>query len=580
MDTQGWYTVTEFAPGSYQIVEGGRYHMFLFLGRDRAVAMDGGVGVGNLRKLHESITDLPIDFILTHTHWDHLGGAHQWAKLGVHPKGKDQLAKDHAARAQGWAKQWGKPFPAGFDPASFTIRPSTFGWTLQEGGTFDLGGRRFRVFDTPGHSPDSISLLDEREGVLVTGDLVKPLDCLYLQVPTAILPDYAPSLRKLEKIAGPGSWRRSRRAGTRRPRSVSPLPAGGPWTSTRPSASRCGSGITRGNSTKHGEGSLLDKFHILDAYDRLKPRYERLACEIRFALEQHLTNRKIQFAQLLERAKHRDSLAKKLSRKDYIDPLKQIADLAGVRVVCLYNNEVENICELIDEYFDVIETSDKTAEHSYDRMGYQGIHKIVRLGQKHAGPRYDNLKDLVCEIQIRTVLQDAWALISQHLIYKNESSVPDRLRRNVNNVMSLFEIAQRMFDFLREDREKYVGSIQSRNKQPEAFLSHPIDYDTLIEYTKWKFPNLQPSDWLISLLLEDLNHNNYKRLEDIDRVVELAKEAVAAYKDENPDWFQNGTDFITKSLGFVDVEFRAKHRFARRTREAFEKYADMMKKTS
>ncbi|MBI1725472.1 MAG: MBL fold metallo-hydrolase [Candidatus Tectomicrobia bacterium] len=206
MDTQGWYTVTEFAPGSYQIVEGGRYHMFLFLGRDRAVAMDGGVGVGNLRKLHESITDLPIDFILTHTHWDHLGGAHQWAKLGVHPKGKDQLAKDHAARAQGWAKQWGKPFPAGFDPASFTIRPSTFGWTLQEGGTFDLGGRRFRVFDTPGHSPDSISLLDEREGVLVTGDLVKPLDCLYLQVPTAILPDYAPSLRKLEKIAGEVKW--------------------------------------------------------------------------------------------------------------------------------------------------------------------------------------------------------------------------------------------------------------------------------------------------------------------------------------------------------------------------------------
>ena len=201
METQGWYSVQEFAPGSYQITEAGRYKMFLFTGKDKAIAVDGGLGVGNLRKLHESITKLPIDFILTHTHWDHLGGGHLWPKAGVHPAGKDRLANDHSKAAQRFIQGWDKPLPAGFDPKAFTIKPITFGWTLKEGDTFDLGGRRFRVYDTPGHSPDSISLLDEREGVLVTGDLVKPLDCLYLQVPTAILRDYAPSLRKLEKIA-------------------------------------------------------------------------------------------------------------------------------------------------------------------------------------------------------------------------------------------------------------------------------------------------------------------------------------------------------------------------------------------
>jgi len=206
METQNWYSVQEFAPGSYQITEAGRYKMFLFLGRDKALAVDGGLGVGNLRKLHESITQLPIDFILTHTHWDHLGGGHQWPKVGVHPIGKDQLAKDHTARAQGFIQNWKDPLPAGFDPKSFTIKPITFGWTLKEGDSFDLGGRRFRVYDIPGHSPDSIALLDEREGVLVTGDLVKPLDCLYLQVPTAILRDYAPSLRKLEKLAKEVKW--------------------------------------------------------------------------------------------------------------------------------------------------------------------------------------------------------------------------------------------------------------------------------------------------------------------------------------------------------------------------------------
>ncbi|MEE9275736.1 MAG: MBL fold metallo-hydrolase [bacterium] len=206
MDTQDWYSVDEFAPGSYIITEAGRYKMFLFTGNDKAVAMDGGVGVGNLRKLCESITDLPIDFILTHTHWDHVGCAHLWDKVGVHPKGKDNLAADHSPRTQGFAKTYDQPFPAWFDASAYTIPAATFGWTLQEGDSFDLGGRRFRIYDTPGHSPCSISLLDEREGVLVTGDLIKPNSPLFLQVPTAVLSDYAPSLRKLEAFAGEVKW--------------------------------------------------------------------------------------------------------------------------------------------------------------------------------------------------------------------------------------------------------------------------------------------------------------------------------------------------------------------------------------
>ena len=206
METQNWYSVQEFAPGTFQITEAGRYNTFLFVGKDRALAIDGGLGVANLRKLHESITKLPIDFILTHTHWDHLGGAHLWDKVGVHPLGKGQLANDHSAAAQRFIQGWKQSLPPGFDPKAYTIKPITFGWTLKEGDTFEVGGRRFRVYDTPGHSPDSISLLEEREGVLISGDLVKPLDYLFLQVPTAVLRDYAPSLRKLEKIAKEVKW--------------------------------------------------------------------------------------------------------------------------------------------------------------------------------------------------------------------------------------------------------------------------------------------------------------------------------------------------------------------------------------
>ena len=204
MDTQDWYTVNEFAPGSYQITEGGRFNFLLLVGEEKALAIDGGIGIGDLRKLYESITDLPIDFILTHTHWDHVGSAHQWDKVGVPPAGKDLLAPNLSKQTQGFVKMWtgnGNSFPDWFDAENYTIPPATFGWTLQEGDTFDLGGRKFRVFDTPGHSPCSISLYDEREKILVSGDLIRCEEYLFLQVPTAVLSDYPPSLRKLEKLA-------------------------------------------------------------------------------------------------------------------------------------------------------------------------------------------------------------------------------------------------------------------------------------------------------------------------------------------------------------------------------------------
>ncbi len=202
MDAQGWYDVIEFAPGTYQITEAGRWNMFLLLGEERALSLDGGIGVGSVRRLCESLTTLPIDHVLTHTHWDHVGTAHEWDAVGVHPNGREKLANDYGAGCRDFVNTWrGRPFPEGFDPDAFTIPPGKFGWAVQEGDVIDLGGRRIRIYDTPGHSPCSISLYDEKERVLISGDLVKPGQPLFIQVPTAVLSEYGPSLRKLEKVA-------------------------------------------------------------------------------------------------------------------------------------------------------------------------------------------------------------------------------------------------------------------------------------------------------------------------------------------------------------------------------------------
>lgn len=307
--------------------------------------------------------------------------------------------------------------------------------------------------------------------------------------------------------------------------------------------------------------SMLDtKAAILSDYERLRPIYGSLVEEVMFAVSQALGAREIKIATLLGRTKEVTSLAEKIERKKYKN-VAEVPDLAGVRIVCMYSSQTDAVAALIRAEFDVLEAFDKSDELGADRMGYRGIHFLVKLGSSYSGPRYQPLRGLRCEVQVRTVLQDAWALISHHLVYKNEDAVPVRLRRDLNNVTSLLEIAQSVFDSVEEKRDLYLLEIKERQKVPDDFLLQPIDYDTLTAYSHWKFPHLQHSEAWQTRLLQDLDIGQYARLRDLDEVVERAKDAVAIYREDIPNWFQFSTDFLTKSLGFVDSEFRERHPF-------------------
>lgn len=312
-------------------------------------------------------------------------------------------------------------------------------------------------------------------------------------------------------------------------------------------------------------------------YEQNRHLYEKLINEVKYVLNERLRTANIRVDQILGRAKTVESFKEKAERKAYTNPLQDTTDLAGVRVVCYYESDMSMLGDIIQEEFDVQGSKDKTEDLGVDKMGYNGSTYLIVLGPLYSGARYDNITQLKCEIQLRTVLQDAWALISHHLVYKNESSVPGRIKRDLNNVASLLEIAQGVFDSIREKRDYYLSEIHNKESDKSAFLELPIDYDTLKAYTEWKFPNLGVSDRFHSRLLADIDTNNYRNLKEIDQVIEQAKPAVDAYKKEDPRWFRNGTAYITKSLGFVDTEFRNRHPFGQPTRDAFKKFENLIK---
>ncbi len=304
--------------------------------------------------------------------------------------------------------------------------------------------------------------------------------------------------------------------------------------------------------------------------------YEKLVNEVEYILTEKIKETGIKPASISSRVKLLESFREKISRKKYRNPMDQMHDLAGVRVVCAYQSELDTIAEIIESNFEVLERTDKAEELGVNKMGYSGRAFVVKLGSRYSGGRYEDLTSLRCEIQYRTILQDAWAIIDHQLVYKDEASVPEGMRRDINNVASLLEVAQGVFDRVKESRSEYIEEIKDMAKNASAFLRLPLNFDTVLEYARRSYPDIEPSEKLTRLLLDDLSMEKYPTLRELDCVVGQAKEAVEVYQQENPDWFKNSTDFLTKSLGFIDPDFRQNHAFAPRTREAFEKYQHLL----
>ncbi len=132
------------------------------------------------------------------------------------------------------------------------------------------------------------------------------------------------------------------------------------------------------------------------------------------------------------------SLVKKAIRKR-LTQLEQITDRAGVRVVLRYRRDLELVRESVRVGFDVVEEVDKLTALEDDRLGYLGVHMIVRQGGVD-GRRAADLDGLDCEIQLQTSAESIWAQASHELLYKVPIDQPMAVRRRINRLVALVEL--------------------------------------------------------------------------------------------------------------------------------------------
>jgi putative GTP pyrophosphokinase len=149
----------------------------------------------------------------------------------------------------------------------------------------------------------------------------------------------------------------------------------------------------------------------------------------------------------------------------------------------LYRSDIAKVADIIRAEFVVAEDVDKLDELGVDQFGYGARHFIVRLGKTSSGARYDDLKQLPCEVQVRTVVQDSWAIIQHHMVYKRESQVPTQLQRKLNSLAGLFETVDDQFERIREEREAYLVEMRG-STEASTFLENEPNLDSFKEYLK------------------------------------------------------------------------------------------------
>jgi hydroxyacylglutathione hydrolase len=172
----GLHTVEQIAPDTYRIDEHGFVNCYLVVGKDRALLIDTGCGIGNLKSTVEEITDLPVDVVLTHAHCDHAGGVGWYESFFVHEADCDFV---YRILSSGLAARTilGKTASKS-DLAKLPFKSKSL--TISNGHVFELGGRSISVIHTPGHTRGSIVLLDDKHKIMFTGDDINPflLMCL------------------------------------------------------------------------------------------------------------------------------------------------------------------------------------------------------------------------------------------------------------------------------------------------------------------------------------------------------------------------------------------------------------------
>jgi ppGpp synthetase/RelA/SpoT-type nucleotidyltranferase len=224
---------------------------------------------------------------------------------------------------------------------------------------------------------------------------------------------------------------------------------------------------------------------ILKEFSEKKKLLEDFKTKLNSLLSELLEAKSINPHQITCRVKDYDRLRGKIERKgNKYTCLADITDIVGLRIITYFEDDVDIIAEIIKKEFKIDEPNsvDKRKLET-DRFGYQSLHYVIEMSDERVklseNKKFNGLK---AEVQIRSVLQHAWAEIEHDLGYKSEIEIPQAARRSFYRIAALLETADIEFVNLKKTLSEYKANISDRiNESPESVLLDKVSLIKFIE---------------------------------------------------------------------------------------------------
>ncbi|PEJ91427.1 GTP pyrophosphokinase [Bacillus toyonensis] len=274
---------------------------------------------------------------------------------------------------------------------------------------------------------------------------------------------------------------------------------------------------------------------ITTEYKNSLSKYKNFCIVLKEQLSTLTSKENIKLALPIEhRVKTLESILEKIERnKLEINALNEINDLAGIRIITLFRSDMEKIKNSIEREFTVHRCEDTSERLQDNQFGYESIHLEISMPNEWCiALSLREFKELKIEIQIRTLSQHNWAVMSHLLQYKQEKDVPTPLKRSINRVAALLETVDNEFERLLQEREDYKRSINSYSND------HNSNEILNVENLKIVLDNNLPLENKIdgetySSLLRELNYFEISTIKELLDLIENHKENALINDKEN-----------------------------------------------
>lgn len=264
-------------------------------------------------------------------------------------------------------------------------------------------------------------------------------------------------------------------------------------------------------------------------YTIYRSTYETLAEKVAEIIGEVMDNRGIEYYTVSYRAKDIDAFREKAMKEKYSNPIKEIKDLAGIRVITYVESEANKVVGVVKNLFEVdFEHSvDKSKALGIDRVGYRSIHYVAKFSSQRCKlPEFKRFSGFEFEIQIRTILQHAWAEIEHDKNYKYTGILPKEMQRRFSILAGVLELADSEFDQISQSLDLYKNEVAEKTKKGN--LEIKINTTALREFLNNRFeqainaglkPIFGPDDDDAKEIINELNDFGIKTLSELDKII-------------------------------------------------------------